>query len=113
MPCIVLKHFIDFLKGIQDNLKSDNPYFHWLSQYDYLKDENNEINIDHIIYFEQMPNNFEFINENLKFNYFDKTLNNYEINKKFIKERGGLELIYEIYKKDFEFFKYNIEDYII
>lgn len=100
--------FIDFLEGIKENLNSDNPYFHWLSQYDYLKDENDEIHIDHIVHFENMPDNYKFINEKINFNcnYFDKTFNNHEKNKKFIEERGGIDLIYEIYKKDFEYFNY-------
>lgn len=112
-------NFIEFLETVKKNLNSNKPYFFWESQYDYLKDENNNLNIDHILKFENMPSNFDFLNlkDNIN-NYMNennsesKIINLKEYNINFIKKNpGSIDLIYEIYKKDFDSFNYDIKDY--
>ena len=95
----------DFLKYVKVHIKNRR---HWWSQYDYLHDENGNINIDHLLRFEELPENFSVLHPELdipcymdKERVIDKEIRNLEL-----LDDESLELIYEIYKKDFEIFNY-------
>ena len=99
--------FIEFLNQIESILNSPpakhgegNSKYFYLSQYDYLVNSNKTIDIDHIIRYEDFPDNFKFIHNKLenKKSYFrdiyhkdNNTLLTDEVKNK----------IYQIYKKDF------------
>ena len=95
----------DFLKYVKVHIKNRR---HWWSQYDYLCDENGNINIDHLLRFEELPENFNVLHSELDIPCYmdteimiDKEIRNLEL-----LNDESLELIYEIYKKDFEIFNY-------
>ena len=95
----------DFLKYVKVHIKNRR---HWWSQYDYLHDENGNINIDHLLRFEELPENFSVLHPELDIPcYMNKEIMiEKEIRNIDLLNDESLELIYEIYKKDFEIFNY-------
>ena len=79
---IILKYF-DFNTFIKEGLLKDQLWKtkHFLPQIDYLKDNNNEINIDFIGRFENIDQDYEFITKELDFAKPLKKLNKNLINK--------------------------------
>lgn len=104
------KGLINFLHKLKNNLNEpvEKRYFHWLSQYDYLINNENKIKIDHILRFEDLPPNFSCIHPELNVNNYMISKNRKERIDKIIDDEC-LKLIYEIYQKDFETFNYKLE----
>ena len=107
-----LKLNIDFEKYLgMKNIVSENEYWHvFLSQYESIIDENDNIFVDYVGKFENLENDFENI---LKKICFDKIKHkqifmnrrNNENYKKYYTQKA-LDIINQIYEKDFINFNY-------
>lgn len=100
------QNFIKFLSDIKSGILN-NTFF--ADQYSYIIDKNNNIIVDNIIKFENVQNDWIVFCTKYKIpstflpkiNYNDRT-------KVDLLDNMTKKLIYDIYKRDFNYFKYNI-----
>ncbi len=84
-------------------------FFHFMPQYIYTHDENDKLIINHIIYFENLKEEFDILMKKLELNIVLDVDTN-KSNKKYgIADISpeNIKLINKIYHKDFVFFNYN------
>lgn len=106
----VLQKYPDFESFIQQWLCSENiqKQLHFVPQWSFLTNEYGHIDIDYIGRFENIKNDFEFISKKLniknKLTHINESsrINNELIN---LSEKSKKQ-IYEVYKRDYQLFKY-------
>lgn len=101
------------------DIVSENEYWHlFISQYENLIDENNELLIDYIIKFENLENEFQSVLNKIgidKICHDDLIVKNKSESDDYYKNyynQESLKIINEIYEKDFDFFNYKMYDNI-
>jgi len=113
-------NFLEFLQKIQDgSLLSDIPFVgfqgiikqHFISMYDYLEDENGDNKIDFIFKRESLDDDWKEFCMKYKLEHTSleqinqtKSINDWKELYRIYPEAE--QLVYELYKKDFEYFRY-------
>lgn len=107
-------NFLKYVKNIvKNNRFNENVYTdHFLPQYKFIYDDNNNLLIDHIFYYENYEDVINFLNNicnisNTK-NFSDVKHCNCKktLVKKINLNESQKSIIFNLYKKDFEFFNY-------
>ena len=79
---------------------------HFIPQYEFICDSNNNIVVDKLFKFEEFNEILKFLNEKKYNTKKEKNLNVSKNKEKIILNNNQKKKIYELYKKDFEIFKY-------
>ena len=82
-------------------------YIHLLPQFEFLVDENDEINIDFVGRYENLENDFKTIKKKLNLNIQLPHLNNFKSSSNQPISTEVKNKIYYLYRKDFELLNYN------
>lgn len=101
-------YFLNQVEDIVTNRKYNLTihHNHFIPQYEFICDSNNNIVVDKLFKFEEFNEILKFLNEKKYNTKKEKNLNVSKNKEKIILNNNQKKKIYELYKKDFEIFKY-------